>query len=730
MNNQDNLDNLNKEYVKKFHQHFACLSNKKIVLYGLGYRTGAIIESLGEVYNFIGLMDRDKDNIGKNYFGCRVLDDNEVISKADCIIIVSVSFYDVIYKRISYLDTEFGIPIYFPNGKKAELCKDECSYFSEEYSKLNLNKLKKQIDLYEIVTFDLFDTLLMRKVYSPDAVFDLVEAKLQQSGDKRKSFSHLRKKAMVNLQKKMIPTLNQIYDEMQKLTQWDKKELEYIKKLEIETEASCLIPRWDVVELYQYALKQRKKVYIVSDMYLPSNVLNGYMKKLNISTEYEKMIVSCEYNCNKEGGLWGILRNIVGGGMIIHFGDDELADIEAPLHYHIDTCHIYSARQMMKYTALSRMSSMKLSLWNQISLGLILAEFFNSPFVGNNKSVQKTGSLNINKEEELGYIGYAALICEFIFWICKYCKNHEIKKLLFCARDGLLLKEDFELFCDIMGNDIQSKYLKISRQLIRRASIYTEDDLNECMRLAYRGKGEDFFRNRFGIEVSYEDNIEMPEDIERIKAIVYEKKEEIFELSRLLRENYLKYLNEEVEEVIENQTALVDFGYTGSTQYYLSRVLEKGLCGLYMLADLNEQNVYNIGQEKASYVYSQKDPSGIDSRMFKLFLPIESVFTAPYGTYIGCNEDGSFDTAPLCMNQYYFSEKQRINHGIKKYINDMTKIINPNIIKQLSFTDGIGQELLELVLKEGGGVQVSKKILDTFHSDDFFKITTDRKIFE
>lgn len=62
------MDNLCNEFVSQFDKEFSGLKDKKIVLYGIGYRTEALLDGLKGKYDFIGLMDREESNIGKFYF--------------------------------------------------------------------------------------------------------------------------------------------------------------------------------------------------------------------------------------------------------------------------------------------------------------------------------------------------------------------------------------------------------------------------------------------------------------------------------------------------------------------------------------------------------------------------------------------------------------------------------------------------------------------------------------
>lgn len=169
------MDTVCNEFAASFANNFSFLKGKRIVLYGLGYRTGAVIDALGKEFSFIGLMDRDEENIGKNFFSRKVLSEAEAAACAEAIVIISVSFYDVIFKRIAHLWTEHHIPIYFPTGQQAEQGDKTHEALPEAYAALSLTDIKERIKAFAAVSFDVFDTLLMRRFLESDAVFLLAE---------------------------------------------------------------------------------------------------------------------------------------------------------------------------------------------------------------------------------------------------------------------------------------------------------------------------------------------------------------------------------------------------------------------------------------------------------------------------------------------------------------------------------------------------------------------------
>lgn len=718
-------DEVCNEFVKQFEQSFAHIKNKKIVLYGLGYRTEAVISQLSDCYHFVGLMDKEKENIGKCFWGLKVLSEQQVIKHAEIIIIISVSFYDVIYRRIAHLAKDYGMMIYYPNGEIAKEKEDFCTPFSDLYKGLTIDKLKEKISQYDIITFDLFDTLVMRRVDNPDTIFEILEKKFQNKYHVS-NFKKLRKEAYLQCKKNKIPTIDDIYSVIENEMCISHHVTEQLIKEEIDVEKRTIVVRDDVKAMFEYAISLGKEVFIVTDMYLDSNILRSILQANNIDFPLERIIVSCEKQMDKESGrLWKWFTQKYGSNQqILHFGDDIQNDITNAKRYQIEAVQLLSAKDMLRHTVLSPFITMELTTWNKVLLGQIMERLFNSPFVG--KRIEGNGKIKITDPESLGFVGFGSMIFSYLMYILREAKQLELNKLLFCARDGFLLIQDFDFLKKLMHIDwIESKYLKISRQIVRRATLYDMQSVLDFAEIPYRGTIHDYFKFRFGIDIVGDDEMEIPRDMEYVGKIIEERIEEILEQSNILRDNYQNYLDKEIGDM--NREALVDFGYSGSSQFYFSKLLNKRMTGFYLLADMDQTNEYNKNQIKKTYIFDEKDLKGINSLAYKLFLPIESVFTAPYGTYISCNKFGEFYCAEMTKNNELFSVKEHINNGIKLFIRSVYQILEDDLWLY-DYTEQMGQEVLANMF--GEGVEISKEILDSFYSDDLLKYKSDRKIFE
>ena len=113
------------------------------------------------------------------------------------------------------------------------------------------------IDAHEVISFDIFDTLLGRKVLIPEDVFDIVSERALKEGMRLRNFREMRIKAQENLGL-TDPDIYDIYTSFQQLTGVADVVRDRLIQLEFETELEVLTARRDMVDAYHYALQRKK----------------------------------------------------------------------------------------------------------------------------------------------------------------------------------------------------------------------------------------------------------------------------------------------------------------------------------------------------------------------------------------------------------------------------------------------------------------------------------------
>ena len=262
MNIDERIDQVKDIYFQKLLRQFRTAflehRNSRIVLYSLGAFSATVVEVLRD-FHFVGLMDRDPENVGKNFFGLPVFSPEQAEQQADLIVInTEESYWQTIYRRIAHLN----IPVYYRNGTRAQLEQrpnTDCAYWSRSGE-----ELAKLIDQYEVISFDIFDTLLMRRVLEPQDVFRLVEYTLRIDFGLELPFTKLRLQALHEAGQ--TAELDDIYLAFRRISGLGAAQVERIKLKELEIERRVLIPRRPVAALFRRAAAAGKEIFVLSDM--------------------------------------------------------------------------------------------------------------------------------------------------------------------------------------------------------------------------------------------------------------------------------------------------------------------------------------------------------------------------------------------------------------------------------------------------------------------------------
>lgn len=182
--------NIEDQYIQEqFINNFINKCDNPIVIYGTGIHTEKLLANI-KTERVIGLMDAK--HTGEIMFGKKVLDYDEValISNVIIVIIARNAVINVIYRRIEAFVKKHKISVYDING--AELLAHSFSEVEKDCFCIKENELIKCIDDVEVVSFDIFDTLLCRSVMRPSDVFDLIDC---ETIKKQYTFSIERKRA-------------------------------------------------------------------------------------------------------------------------------------------------------------------------------------------------------------------------------------------------------------------------------------------------------------------------------------------------------------------------------------------------------------------------------------------------------------------------------------------------------------------------------------------------------
>ncbi len=234
--------------------------------------------------------------------------------------------------------------------------------------------LIEQIEAHDIISFDIFDTLIMRKVYYNKDVFLL----MAQSLDPKLGsvFFDVRTNAQAMLTLDGYPYIEDIYDEAScHCHEMKGRETDLITQ-EIALERKLIVPRYDVVDVFNLAKQMGKMVNIVSDMYFHQETIRLMLDDAGISG-YQKMMISSEYHTGKPQHLFEVYLNEVPKGRCLHIGDSWNCDIYPARKLGIDTFQLKMSTEIYEQ---AEKASAPSDLCQRTQIAQYVAEKYNSPF--------------------------------------------------------------------------------------------------------------------------------------------------------------------------------------------------------------------------------------------------------------------------------------------------------------------------------------------------------------
>lgn len=528
----------------KIKNQFLNQKDKNILIYGTKAYAKSLITALGE-FSIIGVLDQYQ--VEGDLLGVPILEWDEVTAKmADLLIIgANEKYYDEIYRRIIYKCTYLNICIFGYNGQNLTEKYMMRNYPPETalYFRKNEEELRILIDSHDAISFDLFDTLIMRKVLEPTDIFRIVEKRLKTKGYAVPGFHKKRRTAEINSNGGDLET---IYKNLGHLFGVEDEVLYRIMEEEIACEKENLILRKKMAEMFAYALAKGKQVNIISDMYFPADILEDILAGLGICG-FNKIFVSCEYGKSKENGLFKEYKKEINGLKYLHIGDNRRADIIAAENCGIKAYEIKSGYEMLKITSMRSCLVDTVSEMDRKIMGELVSLIFNNPF----SLYDTAGILHIKDCKTFAYMFFVPLIVVYMQKIEEMRNKNDYDGILFTSRDGYLLKKIYDANCrEMKGNSLQSYYLLVSRLLSHKATIFDEKDVINFI----KETGNELDSSRF---------------------------DEIIQEGEKTRQNYFEYL-EKSNIDISKKYLVCDLISQGTVLKGLNQLFERPQQGLFM----------------------------------------------------------------------------------------------------------------------------------------------------
>lgn len=443
----------------------------------------------------------------------------------------------------------------------------------------------------KLYSFDIFDTIISRKVLLPIGIHYYVKEQMMKSNLGFSdyliaNYPKIRHSAELNVREYYVRTkierdslkveiqFDEIFERIKSVYNLNDEQIQFLKEQELKSELENVIPLKERIDEIKELLVQGEKVILVSDMYLPKDFIKKMLEKADpILCELE-LFLSSEYGYQKaDKTLFIEVYKKYGENYDflkwIHTGDNPKSDNQMPRSLFIEN-HKVDPIELNDYE-LSIINSLK--SYDSYLVAAAMARFrYSHP----------------NIKEQFVYSYISLLFVPYVYWALNHAKEQKDEVVYFISRDGHQLKRIGDVINKYKKLDMELKYIYASRKTWRVPSFIDHIDID------FWGQGHGNFSDVTtykkllkALNLTEEQFLEIfPEliDIKNISKLTNKdiiELTEIFKSSKKYEEFLLNYAKEKRESVcgylkdnfdINKQFSIIEYWGRGYTQENFTRL--------------------------------------------------------------------------------------------------------------------------------------------------------------
>jgi predicted HAD superfamily hydrolase len=322
-----------------------------------------------------------------------------------------------------------------------------------------------------IVSFDVFETVVVRALASPDGVFRRVAFRLIERGllqpNEREEWVDLRYREEIRLWREQGSrfSLRDIYHGLQGMAASEKGAAVEIE-LAVEAELWRAVP--GALARIEEERAKGNKIVFVSDGYFPEAFLKENLQGLLIARPEDEVFSSCERGAVKhDGTLYKKLREQFGEKWVRHYGNAQSADVLQAQWAGLQAVHLPDGE-------LTPREQKSLKVFRKHRAADAGESIIGAARIAR---LNVAGKMNISQQPDAGRLRVLSGVGAPVFflyahWLVRQATRDKVKKLAFLSRDGFVLKQIF----DKLKHEIQSVYVLVSRRAVRPSVFFEEDE--------------------------------------------------------------------------------------------------------------------------------------------------------------------------------------------------------------------------------------------------------------
>ena len=554
----------------------------------------------------------------------------------------------------------------------------------------------------DVVSFDVFDTLVYRTVEPPDflkrrsanyAAQLLAGYGLPVHRDlflyvRGEEEARLRRRALARGLDTECKLTELVRATMTRLAGVEIAERETARLVNYELDVEChhLRVAPDVIELLSGLRSQGKRVVVVSDTYLESPHLEHVFNQLGINPYFDSIYVSADHGVGKYTGR--LFETVLHSEQVrpermVHLGDNYESDVRGALRTGVRAVFLRDRQRLrMRQEARHRTTL------------LIAGGATFTPPVG---AAQSYPDLE-GQEKDLFVIGHKVFgpaFVAFVMGVIDECYRWRVSDIYFLAREGYLFQKIYQILVQNIRRlaaltPISTHYLYASRLSTSLPALEADPRNLQIARFRNPDAGIEESLRAFGLSLENVKEIISGADIESPRAVGQLFADPRFSarvqhLAAHARQTLKAYLIQEGFFAGDEPKAFVDIGWNATIQANLTRAFHRDVdfptvIGLYFGRRYAHEDDYALSpssQFLPGIVFDERRLDRAEHAIDRCVEIFEFAASAPHGATVGyCDEGGRVKPALQDAPGRLTREQEILQAGILAYANDFALAYN------------------------------------------------------
>ncbi|TDC51024.1 HAD family hydrolase [Actinomadura sp. KC345] len=549
-----------------------------------------------------------------------------------------------------------------------------------------------------VLSLDIFDTVLWRRVPRPTDTFALLGSRLRDAGlcppwvtDATMRRMRIGAEKAARRGRDALGTEVSLFDIWRAMPDgvFGAAPLEQLVEAELRLEREITVVDLDVAEVVKAARKQDIQVVLVSDTYFTEDQLALLLDRPELGPmEDVRIFRSNQHGTDKASGLWEIVLRDLGRSpeQIVHVGDHETADHEVPAELGIRTVHYHRLDE--PYLEVLKREKEPVRPFGDhapdlderdgdFGLTSLRAKAVHSgvPFT--------TSALDVAWRYGAGVLG--PVLTGFAEWAAMKAHEAGTRRLWCSMREGELLSRMINAAARAHGWDVEARPVWLSRFVTSLAGLdaHDTDAVHAFIRTGYRLTVRQALSvlelqpgDVPGLATELDTVIDNGDIADRVARALTETPHlcnRIAVTVTAARERMIRSLRDagalDAATLAEGELTLVDLGWGGTIQRLLARALDIArldvrVSGLYLATDDRAEKVYLAGLRAEGYLAQAGHPAHVAATVTRSPEIVEQCVNALCGSLIGFTDDGKPVLAETSDSPSQNAERRTVQDGV------------------------------------------------------------------